>query len=261
MPHQAAGDDIVQAHRFKTNLNCGSCVAAVTPLLDGEGTIERWSVDTASPEKTLTVEGEGIAPDRVEGLVAQAGFRAVEVAGEAHPVPDEPAPGTTHSLRTFYPLALIGAFLVGVVGLVDWRSGGPDPMRAMANFMAGFFLVFSFFKLLDLRAFASAYSTYDIVARKWPRYGYVYPFIELGLGVAYLVGFRPLLTNLATVVVMGVSSVGVVRSLMQRKTIRCACLGTVFNLPMTSITVVEDLLMVAMALVMLAGTSFPAAMP
>src|SRR4051795_8961867 len=100
MPHPAAGDDIVQALRFRTDLKCGSCVAAVTPLLDGEGTIERWSVDTDSPEKTLTVEGDGIAPDRVGGLVAQAGFRAVEVAALAHPVPDQPAPGTTHSLRT-----------------------------------------------------------------------------------------------------------------------------------------------------------------
>jgi hypothetical protein len=245
----------MQAHRFKTNLNCGSCVAAVTPLLDGEGTIERWHVDTDSPEKTLTVEGDGIASDRVEGLVAQAGFRAVEVADEPQPKRDEPAAETTHSLRTFYPLALIGAFLIGVVALVEWRAGGPDPMRAMGNFMAGFFLVFSFFKLLDLRAFATAYATYDVIARRWPRYGYAYPFIELALGVAYLVNSSPVLTNVATLLVMAVSSVGVVRSLMQRKQIQCACLGTVFKLPMTYVTVVEDLLMVAMAAVMLLAAS------
>ena len=39
VPHRAAGGEIVQAHRFKTNLNCGRCVASVTPLLDGDGTI------------------------------------------------------------------------------------------------------------------------------------------------------------------------------------------------------------------------------
>jgi hypothetical protein len=250
----------MQAHRFKTNLNCGSCVAAVTPLLDGDGTIERWHVDTNSPEKTLTVEGDGIASDRVQGLVAQAGFRAVEVADEPQPKRDEAAAETTHSLRTFYPLALIGAFLVGVVALVEWRAGGPDPMRAMGNFMAGFFLVFSFFKLLDLRAFATAYATYDVIARRWPRYGYAYPFIELALGVAYLVNFLPVLTNVATLLVMAVSSVGVVRSLMQRKQIQCACLGTVFKLPMTYVTVVEDLLMVAMAAVMLLAASPMASM-
>jgi hypothetical protein len=158
-------------------------------------------------------------------------------------------------LRTFYPLALIGAVLLGVVALVEWRAGGPDPMRAMGNFMAGFFLTFSFFKLLDLRAFATAYSTYDVIARRWPRYGYAYPFVELGLGMAYLVGFRPVLTNVVTLLVMAVSSVGVVRTLMQRKQIKCACLGTVFELPMTYVTVVEDLLMVAMAAAMLLAGS------
>ena len=201
------------------------------------------------------MEGDDIAPDRVEGLVAQAGFRAVEVADNPRPGPAEPAAGTTHTLRTFYPLALIGAFLVGVVALVEWRAGGPDPMRAMGNFMAGFFLVFSFFKLLDLRAFATAYATYDVIARRWPRYGYAYPFIELALGVAYLVNFLQMLTNAVPLVVMAVSSVGVVRSLMQRKQIQCACLGTVFNLPMTYVTVVEDLPMVAMAAAMLLAAS------
>jgi copper chaperone CopZ len=249
--------------QFRTNLNCGSCVAAVTPLLDGERAIEHWHVDTQVPEKTLTVEGERVSADRVRSLVAQAGFRViVEMDAPAGPPEHRHSEsGDPRSLRTFYPLALIAAYLVGVVALVEWRAGGLDSMRAMSHFMAGFFLTFSFFKLLDLRAFASAYSTYDVVAWRWPRYGLVYPFIELGLGVAYLVGFRPLLTNLATVLVMGLSSIGVIRSLMERKPIRCACLGAVFNLPMTSITVVEDLLMVAMALVMLAGASFPAAMP
>lgn len=238
--------------RFKTDLNCGSCVAAVTPLLDGERSIERWHVDTQAPEKTLTVAGEGVVEDRVRSLVGQAGFRVLG------PI-DEPGPPAHHADAeppvSFYPLALIGAFLVGVVALVEWRAGGPDFMRAMSHFMAGFFLVFSFFKLLDVRAFATAYSTYDVIARRWPRYGFAYPFIELGLGVAYLAGFLPVLTNVVTLVVMAVSSVGVVRTLLQKKRIKCACLGTVFNLPMTYVTVVEDLLMVAMAAAMLLAGS------
>src|SRR5262249_18678891 len=148
-------------------------------------------------------------------------------------------------------LALILAYLLGIVALRQWSAGRLDWMQAMSEFMAGFFLVFSFFKLLDLRAFALAYSAYDIVAQRWPAYGYIYPFIELALGIAYLPGFQPLLTNVVTVVVMGISSVGVIRSLMQGRRIRCACLGAVFNLPMTYVTLVEDLLMVVMAVAML----------
>ena len=102
-------------------------------------------------------------------------------------------------------------------------------MRAMANFMGGFFLAFSFFKLLNLRGFADAYQTYDVLARPGRAYGYVYPFIELTLGVAYLVRFIPLLTNLVTLVVMLTSIVGVTQALLQKRRIQCACLGTVFN--------------------------------
>jgi prepilin signal peptidase PulO-like enzyme (type II secretory pathway) len=117
----------------------------------------------------------------------------------------------------------------------------------MGNFMGAFFLAFSFFKLLDLRGFADAYRGYDVVARPIPAYGYVYPFIELLLGVAYITAFQPFATNLVTLVVMAVSSVGVLQSVLNKRAIRCACLGTVFNLPMSTVTLVEDGLMIAMA--------------
>ena len=119
--------------------------------------------------------------------------------------------------------------------------------------MAGFFLVFSFFKLLDVGGFANSYRMYDIVAKAVPGYGFVYPFIELALGAAYLTSFQPFLTNTVTLVVMGVSLVGVVQSVVNKRKIRCACLGSVFNLPMTTVTIVEDSLMIGMAAVMLAA--------
>ena len=117
--------------------------------------------------------------------------------------------------------------------------------------MAGFFLVFSFFKLLDVSNFAMSYSSYDIVARRWLSYGYVYPFLELGFGAAYLADFQPWATNVATLVVMGISTVGVAQSLLAHRKIRCACLGAVFNLPMSAVTLIEDLLMIGMAAAML----------
>lgn len=130
-------------------------------------------------------------------------------------------------------------------------AGQFDWMRAMGNFMGGFFLAFSFFKLLNLQGFVDAYQTYDVIARPVRAYGYVYPFIELGLGIAYLVRLAPVVTNLFTLVVMLVSVVGVTQALLQKRRIQCACLGTVFNLPMTKVTFVEDALMAGMAVVML----------
>jgi hypothetical protein len=124
-------------------------------------------------------------------------------------------------------------------------------MQFMNAFMAGFFLVFSFFKFLDLKGFANSYAMYDFVAKKIPAYGFTYPFLELALGIAYLTAFNPVFTNWATIIIMGVSSIGVIESVINKKKIQCACLGAVFNLPMSTVTIIEDLLMVAMAVGML----------
>jgi uncharacterized membrane protein YphA (DoxX/SURF4 family) len=117
--------------------------------------------------------------------------------------------------------------------------------------MAGFFLVFSFFKLLNLKGFTESYVMYDVIARKVPVWAYVYAFIELGLGIAFLVDFNPMATNLVTLVVMSVSIIGVLQSVLNKKRIQCACLGAVFNLPMSTITIIEDALMIAMSAYML----------
>ena len=106
--------------------------------------------------------------------------------------------------------------------------------------------------MLNLSAFAEGYSTYDIIARKARWYGFIYPFIELLLGIAYLISFRPMATNIVTLAVMGVSSVGVMQSLARKSNFQCACLGTIIKLPLSKVTLFEDLLMVAMSAAMLA---------
>lgn len=237
--------------RLKTNLNCQSCVATVKPFLDAESTINHWKVDTASKDKILTVEGEGLAEASVVAAVRNAGF---QVIGQAEPLVADvrsPAQPAVEPSVTYYPLFLLVAFLAGVVALVELREGSIVWGRAMQNFMGGFFLTFSFFKLLDVRGFADSYRMYDVVARRVPAYGYVYPFIELLLGAAYIGGLQPFATNLATVVVMSISSIGVIQSLLEKRKIRCACLGTVFNLPMSTVTLIEDTTMIAMAVAML----------
>lgn len=244
--------------RVKTDLRCGACVRSIGPLLDAEPGVERWDADVSTPDKVLTVEGNGVTAGRVGVVLGMKGYR---VLGELpHEAPARPAtsPEVDQPKASYYPLVLILLYLLGAVGLAEAASGGFDGMRAMGRFMAGFFLVFSFFKLLNLSAFADSYAGYDVVAARWRAWGFAYPFVELAVGAAYLTGFRPVTTNVVTLVVMGVGTVGVVKSLLARRKIRCACLGTVFNLPMSYVTLVEDLLMVAMAAVMLAamaGTS------
>lgn len=238
--------------QFKTNLRCGNCVGAVTPYLDQAPGIDVWDVDITSPDKTLTVAGD--APtETIKEAVARAGYQVLdEIVTPAAPS-DAAHPADSKSSTTYYPLLLLVTFLVGVVALVELRAGSFFWGRAMGNFMGAFFLAFSFFKLLDLRGFADNYRSYDVVARRVPMYGYAYPFIELLLGVAYVSDFKTIGTNLATLVVMSISSIGVIQSLLNKRKIRCGCLGTVFNLPMSTVTLVEDGMMVAMAAVALVG--------
>ena len=153
--------------------------------------------------------------------------------------------------RVYKPLILVFAYILLVTLAVEYRLGSFELHRFMPNFMAGFFLVFSFFKLLDIKGFASSYAMYDLLAKRLPSYGYIYPYIELALGTLYLLAYRPMLVNAITLVIMAFSSIGVILAVLNKQKIRCACLGTGFNLPMTTVTIIEDLLMAAMAAWML----------
>lgn len=60
--------------KFKTNINCGSCVKSVSGFLNEVTSIEKWEVDTANPNKILTVEGDGVTEKEILDTVYEAGF-------------------------------------------------------------------------------------------------------------------------------------------------------------------------------------------
>ena len=230
--------------QYKTNLKCQSCVNKLTPYLDADPDIASWSVDTSKPDKMLSVKTTSLKRADIQKHVEDAGFKLLDDEAK----PQEP---TRSFWETYQPLLLIVGYLLGVVAIIE-ALNGLDWMRAMRNFMAGFFLVFSFFKLLNWSGFADAYQTYDIVAMRSRAYAWLYPLIELGLGVAYLTDFVPVVTNSVTLVVMLLGIIGVTRVLLRKQAIQCACLGTVFNLPMSKVTFIEDGTMAIMAGIMLA---------
>jgi copper chaperone CopZ len=154
-------------------------------------------------------------------------------------------------LSTYKPLFLIVLFIAGVALLSQFNFESFSASLWMRHFMAGFFIVFSFFKLLNLQGFSDSYRMYDVVAAKWKPWSFIYPFVELFLGVLYLINVFPVETNIATVVILGISSIGVIQSNLSKRKIKCACLGDVFNLPMSTVTIVENLAMIIMALLML----------
>lgn len=119
----------------------------------------------------------------------------------------------------------------------------------MMVFMWWWFVVFAALKLFNLSKFVEGYKNYDIVASHWWWYAWLYPFIELGLWLAFLVWFVPLLANIVTLVVMIISTIGVWKALWRK--VQCVCIGTWFSLPLTKVTVIENLVMAGMALLMI----------
>lgn len=153
-------------------------------------------------------------------------------------------------LSTYKPLLLVIGFVL-LVSLLSSFKTSFHLMNWMTNFMGGFFIAFSFFKFLDLNGFSNSFATYDIIAKKWKGYGKIYPFIELGLGVAYLLALQSAITNIICILILSASTIGVIKAVWSKKQIQCACLGTVFNLPMSTVTIIENFTMISMAIISL----------
>jgi copper chaperone CopZ len=235
-----------------TGMTCGGCAQRVSAALNGVDGVAEAAVTLAPPQARLKLS-KPISPGVLNAALQRIGAYALsETAG----APPQPTVAVGKAPESLYPLFLIVGYIAVTVGLVTFVSADRATATGfMTNFMAGFFLVFSFFKLLDLRGFADAYRSYDLVAKVLPGWGFVYPFIELGLGVAYLLRISPIATNGLTLALMLVGSLGVFRALLNKRAILCACLGTALKLPMTKVTLVEDLGMAAMAAAMLAMTA------
>jgi cation transport ATPase len=230
-------------------MTCKGCVAKAKSQLLMLGDISDANVRLTAPQATITMQ-KHIPTSVLQNALGKAGpYTITEAdAGMMHP---EGTEETKSWLATYKPILLIAAYITGITLLIEVVRGGFNVESWMYNFMAAFFLVFSFFKMLDVKGFAESYATYDIVAKKWPTWGYVYAFIELLLGIAYMVRFNLPVTHSITFTVMSISIIGVLQSVLNKKKIKCACLGSVFNLPMSTITIVEDALMIAMSGTML----------
>lgn len=147
------------------------------------------------------------------------------------------------------PLFLIfGYITVASIAMHYKEWNGRD---AMLDFMGLFYIVFSFFKFLDLKGFVMSFRMYDPLAKRVGIYGWIYPFTELTLGILFLVRIAIPTALVATLVILGITTIGVTRSILSKQEIQCACLGTALKLPMTEATFIENAVMIMMAIFML----------
>jgi len=226
-----------------SGMTCSSCEAKVKSALLTLPDITNAKVTRTTA--TILMEKYIALSELQNAIVAKGNYT---ISATQH---SEVLEQTKSWFATYKPLLLIFAFITGISIITARMENEIHWMKCMNNFMAGFFLTFSFFKFLDIKAFAESYALYDIVAKRIKGYGLIYPFIELILGISFLTGFSPLITNIVTLIVMSISIVGVLQSVLNKRKIQCACLGAFFNLPMSTVTIIEDAIMIVMSTTML----------
>lgn len=151
------------------------------------------------------------------------------------------------SLKPLY-LLLVG---------IGWVSIGLTllfPINTFMMYLMGvWFLAFGLLKLYDLRGFVEAFCQYDFIARKLKLYGYILPFLEIILGLIYILNTSMLYMTAVNVVALIISLLGIVSAysvVKSGKQIACACMWTKWKLPMTKVTVLENLFMAFMVVYM-----------
>jgi hypothetical protein len=159
------------------------------------------------------------------------------------------------AFKKFLPLIVIFSVIILFTVFATYfhsiKMGGFQLDFAMRMMMGSFFLIFGGFKIFNVKKFAEAYATYDILAMRSKVYSFVYPFLELALAFLYLANIGGMYRDIFTFLIMGISAIGVIKKLHQKEEIPCACLGMVFKVPMTWVTLAEDLLMAVEALIMI----------
>ena len=231
-------------------MHCSACVNKIEKALTDLDGVLSAKVDLSS--KSATITGSAQLETLIES-VKDVGYEPylIEEKIENHKSHKK---DSSSQIKQLFPLFLI-FFYITVFSLLMNRSNF-HVNAFMYDFMGLFYIVFSFFKFLDYKNFPASFSMYDPIAKILPLYGWIYPIIETLLGLFFLLRYQLLLSLITTIILLGVTTIGVTRSLLKKSDIQCACLGTALNLPMTKATFIENFIMILMAAWMLLSEGF-----
>jgi len=230
-------------------MTCNNCKASVEKYLNDLPHISHVSIDLAKGEAEITMD-KHLAAEVLQNALPEK-FTVTKKEGE-HELTSTNAPEVSQEkskLQQLKPLLLILLYISAAGSLLHYKDWSWSEF--MLDFMGLFYIVFAFFKMLDLKGFPESFKMYDPLAKRLPIYGWMYPFIETALGLMFLMRFEVDIALIMTLVVLGITTIGVTKTLMDKKSIRCACLGTALKLPMTEATLIENSIMIAMAALML----------
>ncbi len=231
-----------------TGMTCNGCKASVEKALKSVDNVEHVSVDLVASEATVVMKNH-ISTETFQKALPDKYQISDKKEKNVFQSASMPLEEEKSDLQQLFPLFLIFGYITVAAILLNispWNG-----RSFMLDFMGLFYIVFSFFKLLDLKGFPESFRMYDPLAKMIPAYGWIYPFIELTLGILFLMRLQIPLTLFVTLIVLGITTVGVTKTLLDKKSIQCACLGTALKLPMTKATFIENSIMIIMAIIML----------
>ena len=242
----------MKKHYKIEGMTCEGCKASVEKNLGLINLVKEVNVNLSEGTAELTLSEEIDVKTLQKAITSKYTISEMEKRNvfasstSLDTVSDEVSKSKLQQLKPLFLIILYIAVASSLLNLDDfvWNE-------FMADFMGLFFIVFSFFKMLDLKGFPGSFAMYDPLAKIIPVYGWIYPFIEIALGLMFLMRIKIDIALIITLVVLSVTTVGVTKTLLDKKSIRCACLGTALNLPMTEATFIENAIMLVMAIYML----------
>ena len=236
-------------HTYKiTGMTCNNCKASVEKNLSELQHVTNVSVNLEKDEAEITMDKHIETKILKESLPSK--YTLSEKKEKQKSIPEVAFDDKEQSkLQQLKPLLLIILYIAAANILLHYKNWSWKEF--MLDFMGLFYIVFSFFKMLDLKGFPDSFRMYDPLAKRVPVYGKIYPFIETALGLMFLMRFEIKIAIIITLLVLGITTIGVTKTLLDKKAIRCACLGTALKLPMTEATFIENAIMIIMATLML----------
>ncbi|GGG93369.1 membrane protein [Glycocaulis albus] len=155
--------------------------------------------------------------------------------------------GKATSYTPVIALFSIAALLALAVG---WQSGGSlVQLRTLEHFIAIAMVLLGLQKLTNIESFSTMFLNYDLLARRWVPYGRVYPFVEAGAGVLMLAGSLIWLAAPAALFIGSIGAISVFKAVyIDRRELKCACMGGDSRVPLGFISLTENLIMIAMAI-------------
>ena len=232
-----------------SGMTCSSCKASVENSLNLLDQVNSSHADIRLGELTLTLNKD-IDLKSLQNSIPKKYFINKEISS-SHRFSEIKSDSSNKKskLEQLKPLFLILFYITSASILLNFRDWNWN--NFMLDFMGLFFIIFSFFKMLDLKGFPVSFMMYDPLAKVIPIYGFLYPFIETVLGVMFLMRVKIIAALAISLIILTATTVGVTKIIFSKKTIQCACLGTHLKLPMTEATLIENIIMLSMSIFMI----------